>query len=40
MAATPAAYDVLVLANKPRGVDPFTIGIIAWRPWRQSLFTC
>lgn len=29
MAATPAADDVLVLANKPRGVDPFTIGIIA-----------
>ena len=29
MAATPDAGDVLVLANKPRGMDPFTIGIIA-----------
>lgn len=29
MSASPAAGDVLVLANKPRGVDPFTIGIIA-----------
>ena len=29
MAATPDADDVLVLANKPRGMDPFTIGIIA-----------
>lgn len=28
MAATPAADDVLVLANKPLGVDPFTIGIM------------
>ena len=28
MAATPDADDVLVLANKPLGVDPFTIGIM------------
>ena len=28
VAASPAADDVLVLANKPLGVDPFTIGIM------------
>lgn len=28
MSAHPDAADVLVLANKPRGVDPFTIGIM------------
>lgn len=29
MSANPTASDVLVLANKPRGVDPFTLGVIA-----------
>ena len=28
MSAYPDAADVLVLANKPRGVDPFTVGIM------------
>ena len=28
MSAHPEAADVLVLANKPRGVDPFTVGIM------------